>query len=176
MHSHSDFIVFADESGDHSLVNVNAVYPVFVLSFCVFRKVDYVEAVCPAIQRFKLRWWRHDAVVLHSLRIRRQERPFLFLRSLEKRERFLADLTDTLLSCPFTLIAAVIDKLRLREQFPQPENPYSIALRYCVEGAYAFLRDYGQQDLETTFLFECRGKREDAELERTFGLLCEGAG
>jgi hypothetical protein len=176
MHSQSNFIVFADESGDHSLANVNPVYPVFVLSFCVFRKDDYIETVCPAIQRFKLRWWPHDGVVLHSLHIRRQERPFLFLKSVEKRERFLADLTTALASCPFILIAAVIDKVRLREQYVQPENPYSIALRSCLERTYELLRDWGQQDLETAFLFECRGKREDAELERTFRNLCEGAG
>lgn len=120
MHSHSDFIVFADESGDHSLANVNADYPVVVLSFCIFTKVDYVETVCPLLQRFKLRWWPHDAVVLHSLKIRRQERPFVFLKSLDKRERFMADLTDTLSRCPFTLVAGVINKIRLRQQYARP--------------------------------------------------------
>ena len=106
---HSDFILFADESGDHSLAKINPDYPVFVLSFCIFRKTDYVESVCPLLQRFKLRWWAHDG----------------------KRERFMADLTDTLARCPFTIIAAVIDKLRLRDQYLQPENPYSLALKFC---------------------------------------------
>ena len=59
MELQSDYIVFADESGDHSLTRVNRDYPVFALSFCVFRKADYVETVCPLLQRFKLRWW-HD--------------------------------------------------------------------------------------------------------------------
>jgi hypothetical protein len=175
MHVHSDYIVFADESGDHSLVSINPGYPVFVLSFCVFSKTDYVETVCPLLQRFKLRWWPHDGVVLHSLRIRRQEQPFPFLKSLEKRERFMADLTDTLSRCPFTLIAGVIDKVRLREQYPQPENPYSLALRFCLERAHDFLRGRGQAHLETSFLFECRGKREDAELELVFRRFCGGA-
>jgi hypothetical protein len=85
---HSDFIVFADESGDHSLAKINPDYPVFVLSFCIFRKTDYVESVCPLLQRFKLRWWAHDGVVLHSMRMRRQEVPFVFLKTLDKRERF----------------------------------------------------------------------------------------
>ena len=106
---HSDFIVFADESGDHSLANINADYPVFVLAFCVFRRTEYFQTVCPLLQQFKLRWWIHDGVVLHSLRIRRQEQPFPFLKSLDTREQFMTDLTDTLSNCPFTLIAAVID-------------------------------------------------------------------
>ncbi len=174
MHQHSDFIVFADESGDHSLTNVSPHYPIFVLSFCIFRKTDYIETVCPLIQRFKLRWWSHDAVVLHGSQIRRQERPFVFLKSMEKRERFMADLTDTLLRCPFLLISGVIHKTRLREQYVQPENPYSLALKYCLERTYEFLTDCGQQELETAFLVECRGKKEDAELELVFRRLCDG--
>ena len=35
---YSDYIVFADESGDPNPASVDANYPVFVLNFCVFRK------------------------------------------------------------------------------------------------------------------------------------------
>jgi hypothetical protein len=35
---YSDFVVYVDESGDHSLRSINPRYPLFVLSFCVFRK------------------------------------------------------------------------------------------------------------------------------------------
>jgi len=170
---HSDFIVFADESGDHSLAKINPVYPVFVLSFCIFSKTDYVETVYPLFQRFKLRWWPHDGVVLHGLRIRRRQ-PFLFLKTLDKRERFIADLTDTLSSCPFTLISAVINKAHLRELDLQPENPYALALRSCLRRTHDFLRQRGQVRRETSILFECRGKREDAELELVFRRLCDG--
>ena len=33
----SDFIVFADESGDHGLVSINPQFPVFALAFFVVR-------------------------------------------------------------------------------------------------------------------------------------------
>lgn len=171
----SDFIVFADESGDHSLANVSPDYPVFVLSFCVFRMEDYIETVCPLVQRFKVRWWRHDAMVLHAAKIRRHEPPFAFLQSIEKRERFMADLAETLSKCSFMLISGVIDKARLREQHGQPETPYPLALRYCLERTYELLRDCGQHEFETPFLFERRGKKEDAELELVFRRLCGGA-
>lgn len=92
---HSDFIVFADESGDHSLAKMNADYPVFVLSFCIFRKADYVESVCPLLQRFKLRWWAHDGVVLHSMRIKRQEAP----SRQERRCGACSDLSSALRAC-----------------------------------------------------------------------------
>lgn len=144
---HSDFIVFADESGDHSLAKIHPDYPVFVLSFCIFRRAEYFETVSRLLQQFKLRWWIHDGVVLHSLRIRRKELPFVFLKTLDTRERFMADLTDTLARCPFILIAAAIDKVRLRERDLQPENPYSLALRFCLTRAHDFLRERGQEHL-----------------------------
>ena len=41
----SDYIIFADESGDHGLVTVNRHYPIFVLACCVFEKAAYIESV-----------------------------------------------------------------------------------------------------------------------------------
>ena len=54
---HGEFIVFVDESGDHSLENVSDEYPIFVLALCVFRKESSIQEVCPALQRFKLNFW-----------------------------------------------------------------------------------------------------------------------
>jgi hypothetical protein len=51
---YSDFLVFVDESGDHNLARIDPQFPVFVLLFAIFRKDDYVEKVCPELQRFKL--------------------------------------------------------------------------------------------------------------------------
>jgi hypothetical protein len=51
--------------------------------------------VCPGLQRFEMRWWLHDAVVLHSAQIKRQEPPFGFSRSELKHARFMEDLTAT---------------------------------------------------------------------------------
>ena len=53
----SDYIVFVDESGDHGMVGIDQTYPMFVLAFCIFRKQEYVEMVCPAVQRLKFKHW-----------------------------------------------------------------------------------------------------------------------
>ena len=37
----SDYVIYADESGDHSLEHIDQTYPVFVLCLCLFRKKDY---------------------------------------------------------------------------------------------------------------------------------------
>ena len=64
----SNYVVYVDESGDHSLVSVDAAYPVFVLAFCVFKKSDYAQMVLPAVTQLKFKHFGHDQVVLHEQR------------------------------------------------------------------------------------------------------------
>lgn len=39
----SEFVVYVDESGDHSLTSIDRNYPVFVLAFCIFYKDHYLS-------------------------------------------------------------------------------------------------------------------------------------
>lgn len=41
--AYSDYIVYVDESGDHSLDSINPRYPLFVLAFCMFQKGHYAQ-------------------------------------------------------------------------------------------------------------------------------------
>ncbi|WP_168734435.1 DUF3800 domain-containing protein [Ollibium composti] len=94
---YGDYIVFVDESGDHNLEVVNPEYPVFVLAFCVFRKADYVNIICPRVQEFKLGWFGHDTCVLHEREIRKDLPPFGFLKSKALKGDFLNQLTAIML-------------------------------------------------------------------------------
>ena len=44
----SDYVVYVDESGDHSLTSINPDFPIFVLAFCVFHNRLYSEMIIPA--------------------------------------------------------------------------------------------------------------------------------
>lgn len=88
----SDYIVYVDESGDHSLVSIDGSYPIFVLAFCIFRKDDYARYVTPALQQFKFRWFGEDSVVLHEADIRRHKDHFGFLENSKKRAQFMDEL------------------------------------------------------------------------------------
>jgi len=107
---HSDFIVFVDESGDHSLEVVNPAYPLFVLAFCIMRKDDYADRVVPSMQRLKFDTFGHDMTVLHSRDIRKQHGEFTVLRHPERRTRFLAGMSEVVAEAPFTLTVSAIDK------------------------------------------------------------------
>jgi len=175
MTDHSDYIVYVDESGDHGLTSIDPQYPVFVLAFCIFHKESYRAAASPALQELKFRYFGHDMVVLHEHEIRKATGPFKLLVDLATRERFMQDLNRLIESMPVTLVASVIHKLRLRERYSAPQNPYHIALAFGLERVASFLRRKGQAGRVTHLVFECRGKKEDAELSAEFARVCAGA-
>jgi hypothetical protein len=166
----SSFVVYVDESGDHSLESVDPNYPVFVLAFCVFHKRHYAQKVVPAVETFKFRHFGHDVVVLHETDIRKERGDFRF-NSREHKDAFLEELTGIIEANNFILVGCVIDKRRLRER---DSNPYHLALGFCLETLYELIQEKRQETLPTHVVVECRGKKEDAELELEFRRVCAG--
>lgn len=165
----SDFIVYADESGDHGLVSIDAEYPVFALAFCVMRKTDYACTVVPGVQGFKFAIWGHDAVVLHEHDIRKSRGPFAILMTdRDLRARFYEGLNGMIEAAPMTIFASVIDKVALRAKYVDPWNPYEIALLFCMEHLHMKLTAEGQHGRTVHVVFESRGRKEDGELELEF--------
>ena len=172
--THSKFVVYVDESGDHSLQKVDAGYPVFVLAFCIFNHVYYSETVVPAVEKFKFRNFGHDIVILHEREIRKETGIFKFRDRALKKE-FIYQLTDIIENINFILVASVIDKRNLKFPDGEPRNPYHMALGFCLETLFEFLKEKGQQDLTTHIVVEKRGEKEDRELELEFLRICSGA-
>ncbi len=170
----SKFIVYVDESGDHSLQKIDPEYPVFVLSFCIFNQRYYADTVVPAIEKFKFDKFGHDIVILHEREIRKELGVFRF-PDRAYREKFIDDLTTIIDDSNFILVSCVIDKNKLGISGDIPENPYHIALGFCVETLLEFLTEKGQEDALTHIVFEKRGDKEDKELELEFRRLCAGA-
>jgi hypothetical protein len=87
----SDYLIFADESGDHGLSTIDPQFPVFALVFCMVAKNEYLNRIVPAIQKLKLDFWGHDQIILHEHDIRKEKGPFAILRTnREMRESFLS--------------------------------------------------------------------------------------
>lgn len=156
--TYSDYVIYVDESGDHTLTAIDRDYPVFVLDFCIFRKDSYVSIVAPQVQAFKFAHFGHDIVVLHEHEIRKQKPPFVFLKSRDKRDAFMDGLNRLIEQADFTIVAAAIHKERLTQRYAAPGNPYEMALTFCMERAHAFLRDRGQHMLTTHIVVERRGQ------------------
>lgn len=165
----SDFIVYADESGDHGMVNIDPQYPMFALTFCVMRKDAYTAEIVPAMQGLKFGIWGHDTVVLHEHEIRKSLGPFGVLRTDRAlRTRFMDELNALIETAPMTIFASVIHKEKHRAKYANPWNPYEIALHFCMERLHRMLTAEGQHGKTVHVVFESRGAREDAELELEF--------
>lgn len=170
---YSDFVVYVDESGDHSLTSIDPGYPVFVLAFCIFNKRHHAEKIIPMLEKFKFNYFGHDAVVLHEHEIRKQKGVFAKLSDRALREQFMDELTGIMEASNFILAACVIDKKALKPASSSSENPYHLALDVCLEALHDFLKEKNQLDRQTHILVECRGRQEDASLELEFRRLCD---
>jgi hypothetical protein len=170
----SNYVVYVDESGDHGMQTVDDNYPVFVLAFCVFHKRYYSEKVVPALQKFKFNHFGHDLAVLHEHEIRKEKGDFKF-QTRQHKQDFLVELTSIIEASNFILISCVIDKEQLRSKPGIPPNPYHLALGFCLETLYELLQEKNQDDKLTHVVVECRGKKEDNELELEFRRICDGA-
>ena len=171
----SDYIVYLDESGDHSLDAIDPQYPIFVLSACVFHKDQYRNAIVPAFLDLKFRFFGHDMVVLHSRDIRKAQGPFSILQNARVRQEFLAAVNATVAAAPFALVSAIIDKRRLTQHDIRPHNPYELALTFCMERVFTYLQGVGHHQNRTPMVVECQGRREDTELELSFRRTAQGA-
>jgi hypothetical protein len=135
----SDFIIFADESGDHGLVSIDPHFPVFVLAFCLFSKEDYLTQTVPDVLRFKFKHFGHDQVILHEHDIVKNKGPFVMLRDASIREPFLADLSTLVADAPMTIVASVIDKEKYRKWYSDPVSPYHVSMSFGLERLFLHL-------------------------------------
>lgn len=171
---HSHYVIYVDESGDHSLTKIDPNFPVFTLAFCIFHKRHYVNKVIPLVNSFKFRHFGHDLIVLHEADIKKEREPFNIFRSDAEQQRFMSELHEIIKACNFVVISCTIHKqnYKTRGELQQNDNPYYLALSVCLEKLYTFLKEKGQEQKKTHILVECRGKKEDRELELEFRRLC----
>jgi hypothetical protein len=169
----SEYIVYVDESGDHSLKSIDKDYPVFVLALTIFNKKEYADNIVPNYQDFKFRHFGHDIIVLHENEIRRRKNQFKFLYNKALETNFIVELSQIIDSSDFKVITCVIDKNKLNTSSIKDKNPYHIALEFCLNSLNKFLLEQNQQNKKTHIIVEARGKREDSELELEFRRLCD---
>ena len=168
----SDYVVYVDESGDHSLKTIDKEYPVFVLVFCILKISDYLELI-KSITALKFKYFGHDKVVFHENDIRRKRGDFKVFTQ-EYQQAFMTDYWAIVNSTNFTVIASIIDKVQHKERYTTPENPYSLSMKFCLERFNCFLQDNNvNADKITYIVVEQRGKNEDNDLELEFRRICQ---
>lgn len=170
----SDFIVYVDESGDHSLTSIDPNYPIFVLAFCIFEKHQEVDKVESTIRQFKFHYFGHDLVILHENEIRKEKNDFNIFKSKAERIQFMTDLTDIIEKSAFSICTSVIGKKKLQAHQIQDFHAYHFSLKDCLETLFLFIQEKQQADNITYIIVESRGNTEDKALETEFLRICNG--
>ncbi|MGA1812769.1 DUF3800 domain-containing protein [Frondihabitans sp. 4ASC-45] len=171
----SRYIVYVDESGDHSLTSIDDDYPIFVLAFCIFRVTEYVQEIVPAVQAIKFDFFDHDMVILHEKEIRKAEPPFDILLRPDVRKEFLTRI-DSVFDLPFKVVATAIRKHPFKARNGVDTNPYDVALEFGLERVFLELQSRGASREQTVVVFESRGKKEDRDLELEFRRIMDNTG
>lgn len=123
----------------------------------------------------KFKYWGHCDVILHEHDIRKSMTgDWSLLNDSNTRQAFLNDISDLMDASPFQVIACVINKQELI-RYQTPENPYELAMLFCMERLNNWLLLKNQQYQTIQIQFEARGKTEDAELELEFRRICDNA-
>lgn len=160
----SDYIIFADESGNPNLKRVDPNYPVFVFCGCVFRRQDYDAAVVPAVAALKAHHFGKQDVILHANLIRLRKPPFDFQGDEQRRVAFMEDLNRLIAAADFTVVAAVVKLDPFQQHYRGAGVVDRLAFRQCIIGLNDRLQSRGQHDLVTSIVVESRGKRDDRRL------------
>ena len=62
----SRYLAFFDECGDHSMEKIDRDFPLFVLALVVMEREAYRDQALPEFNGFKLRYFSHEGINLHS--------------------------------------------------------------------------------------------------------------
>ena len=129
----SRFLAFFDECGDHSLDKIDRDFPLFVLALVLVERSVYQNQVLPEFNQFKLRYFNHEGINLHSRDIRLASGPFSLLLNPTIRPQFMAELSDIMDRLPFTLFISAIQKqAHLEQRGGDAANPYDLALEFTL--------------------------------------------
>lgn len=109
--------MFLDESGDHNLnpKKISPKYPLFALGGVIIDRAYLRTVVEPDMNRFKVKFFGHSDVTLHTVDMRHSEGVYAFLKDPSIRAAFYDELNQLLLSWDYKVVACVVKKLEYSE-------------------------------------------------------------
>jgi len=160
-------IVYLDETGDHSLELVDKDFPLFALAMFVCDETVYNQKIVPAVNQFKMDYFGHESVIIHSRDIRKAQKDFGFLTDQQKRNEFYRKLNKIMSDAEYSLIVSVIRKQEHKDKYGlNAANPYDLAMMFALERLLPVLEDAKQN--QVYLVAESRGKKEDDDLMLSF--------
>ena len=167
------FRLYIDESGDHVFKHLNEEgHRYLCLLGCWFRGRDY-RLFHQELEAFKQRHIPHnpdEPIILHREDIINRRRAFWCLREQDKAKAFDHDLLALIKRAEFKIVAVVIDKEKLKLQYPTPAHPYHLGLGFMLQRYCGFLNHINRCG---DVLAESRGGHEDRLLKDSYARVYE---
>jgi len=152
-------LVYVDESGSPSSLRTDPNYPIFVMAACVFDPDVYSSRLRPAVGALKIRHLGSDSPVLHESEIRKRLGIFNFKGDVQARTAFIEGLSSVVQDCVPRVVAAVVGHSDL-------ERDVDLA---ALQALWDGFREHSSGP--SHWIFERRGKREDAAVSRAFEVI-----
>lgn len=159
------FVAFLDESGDHNLKTIDSTYPIFCLAACVFDFDYYFEKVEKELDAIKIKYFDTREVIVRSYDIRKQKGQFKSLVDVAKRTAFYEELDNFVENLDFKIIAAVIDKTKLKNSYQTPNDPYDLCFQFIMERLCMFI---GRKTEKVVIRMESRESHNDKVLAEDY--------
>jgi hypothetical protein len=156
-------VMFLDESGNHGLIKIDPLYPVFILGGVIVDR-EYAEGeLADRVRRFKLDLFGRDDLILHTADITRNTNGFERLKEPAFRERFYRGINTLMQDLEYKVVACVIKKdAHLAQYGLGAIDPYMLSLDILVE-RFCFELDFA--DTSGVIVAEKRGPLLDRELD-----------
>jgi hypothetical protein len=161
--------LYLDESGDHVFREVSQPDHRFLcLLGCWFKNPDYLTFHAD-LEALKTRHFPHhpdNPVILHREEIINARKAFKNLQDPEVRKRFDSDLIETIRRAEFRIVAVVIDKMALRNEYGEAAaHPYHLGMGFMLQRYAGYLNHVNRTG---DVMCEARGGREDRLLEDSY--------
>jgi len=157
------YYLFIDETGDHSLSNIDQNFPIFMIGGVLISEKEY-KVFQEKINDFKKIFFNTREVILHSRDIRKINPPFQILFDLEIKKKFY-DRLDKIISDTNFIInpVAILKENHIKKYGKVAGNPYTISLNFIIERTVFDCNEL-EDCSEAEMVIEKRGKKEDGEL------------
>jgi len=160
--------LYIDESGDHVFRHLDKEsHRYLCLLGCWFRAEDYRQ-FHQDLEAFKQRHVPHspdEPVILHREDIINRRSSFWRLRDPNKAEAFDKELLELIASARFRLVAVVVDKAALQEEYPTPSHPYHLGIGFMLQRYCGYLNHINRRG---DVMAESRGGKENRLLMASY--------
>ena len=144
----------------------------------VIMHLGNIEELKNSLNDIKLKYFNRKDIILHRYDIRHAKNGFEVLKDNLVRDDFNSDILKVYEDTKYRVISVLVDKLELTKRYPNPYDPYSIALEYLMQRYQYFLQDFSNEH-EHVFgdmMAEKRGGLEDMTTKETYIQIYEGKG